>query len=110
MKTSTKSNLKPRIAYVETNEQHRLNSAREQSIPWKKWGPYLSERQWGTVREDYSQDGNAWNYFSHDQARSRAYRWGEDGLAGISDDSSNFASQSLFGTGGIRFLRSASSV
>ena len=55
-------------------------------VPWKKWGPYLSERQWGTVREDYSDDGNAWDYFSHDQARSRAYRWGEDGLAGISDD------------------------
>jgi len=54
--------------------------------PWKKWGPYLSERQWGTVREDYSQNGNAWDYFSHDQSRSRAYRWGEDGLAGISDD------------------------
>ncbi|HTN71975.1 MAG TPA: glucosidase [Methylomirabilota bacterium] len=54
--------------------------------PWKKWGPYLSERQWGTVREDYSENGNAWDYFSHDQARSRAYRWGEDGLAGISDD------------------------
>jgi hypothetical protein len=53
--------------------------------PWRKWGPYLSERQWGTVREDYSQDGNAWNYFTHDQARSRAYHWGEDGLAGISD-------------------------
>src|SRR5450631_1198497 len=49
------------------------------------WGPYLSERQWGTVREDYSADGDAWNYFSHDQARSRAYRWGEDGIAGISD-------------------------
>jgi hypothetical protein len=76
---------------LETNqslatEQKRLNDARERSIPWKKWGPYLSERQWGTVREDYSQDGDAWNYFSHDQARSRAYRWGEDGLAGISDD------------------------
>ena len=55
-------------------------------VPWKKWGPYLSERQWGTVREDYSDDGNAWDYFSHDQARSRAYRWGEDGLAGISDN------------------------
>jgi hypothetical protein len=53
---------------------------------WKKWGPYLSERQWGTVQEDYSQDGNAWDYFSHDQARSRAYHWGEDGLAGISDE------------------------
>ena len=72
--------------YVETNEQKRLNAAREAGVPWKKWGPYLSERQWGTVREDYSQDGNAWNYFTHDQARSRAYRWGEDGLAGISDD------------------------
>ena len=67
-------------------EQRRLNEARERSIPWKKWGPYLSERQWGTVREDYSQDGNAWDYFSHDQSRSRAYRWGEDGIAGISDD------------------------
>jgi hypothetical protein len=71
---------------METNEQRRLNEAREKGTPWKKWGPYLSERQWGTVREDYSQDGNAWDYFSHDQARSRAYRWGEDGLAGISDD------------------------
>ena len=74
------------IDYVETSEQRRLNAARESGAPWKKWGPYLSERQWGTVREDYSQDGNAWNYFSHDQSRSRAYRWGEDGLAGISDD------------------------
>jgi hypothetical protein len=53
---------------------------------WRKWGPYLSERQWGTVREDYSEGGNAWDYFTHDQARSRAYRWGEDGLGGISDD------------------------
>ncbi|MCU0838428.1 MAG: glucosidase [Rhodospirillales bacterium] len=67
-------------------EQNRLTEAREQSVPWKKWGPYLSERQWGTVREDYSKDGNAWNYFTHDHARSRAYRWGEDGLAGICDD------------------------
>jgi hypothetical protein len=71
---------------VETAEQKRLNDAREAGVPWKKWGPYLSERQWATVREDYSSDGNAWNYFSHDQARSRAYHWGEDGLAGISDD------------------------
>ena len=69
-----------------TAEQIRLEAARTQSVPWKKWGPYLSERQWGTVREDYSEGGDAWNYFSHDQARSRAYRWGEDGLAGISDD------------------------
>jgi len=77
---------KSQIDYAETNEQKRLNDAREMGIPWKKWGPYLSERQWGTVREDYSQNGDAWNYFSHDQARSRAYRWGEDGIAGISDD------------------------
>ncbi len=63
----------------------RLEECRTGKAPWKKWGPYLSERQWGTVREDYSEDGNAWNYFSHDQARSRAYHWGEDGLAGISD-------------------------
>jgi hypothetical protein len=69
-----------------TAEQIRLEEAREEKTPWKKWGPYLSERQWGTVREDYSDSGNAWDYFSHDQARSRAYRWGEDGLAGISDD------------------------
>jgi hypothetical protein len=74
------------LLYVECTEQKRLNESREQGVSWKKWGPYLSERQWGTVREDYSQDGNAWNYFSHDQSRSRAYRWGEDGLAGISDD------------------------
>ena len=69
-----------------TAEQLRLDEARSQEAPWKKWGPYLSERQWGTVREDYSEGGNAWDYFSHDQARSRAYRWGEDGLAGISDN------------------------
>ncbi|HTH16435.1 MAG TPA: glucosidase [Magnetospirillum sp.] len=69
-----------------TAEHLRLEQARTTDFPWKKWGPYLSERQWGTVREDYSAYGDAWNYFSHDQARSRAYRWGEDGLAGISDD------------------------
>jgi len=69
-----------------TTEALRLEEAREKSLPWRQWGPYLSERQWGTVREDYSEDGNAWDYFSHDQARSRAYHWGEDGLGGISDD------------------------
>jgi hypothetical protein len=74
------------LLYVEVAEQKRLNEAREKDIPWKKWGPYLSERQWGTVREDYSRDGNAWDYFSHDQSRSRAYRWGEDGMAGYSDN------------------------
>ncbi|HZM11679.1 MAG TPA: hypothetical protein VFC15_15840 [Candidatus Limnocylindrales bacterium] len=67
-------------------ESARLEEARTVKTPWRKWGPYLSERQWGTVREDYSQDGNAWDYFTHDQARSRAYHWGEDGIAGISDD------------------------
>ncbi|HMF13348.1 MAG TPA: glucosidase, partial [Gemmataceae bacterium] len=69
-----------------TAEHKRLDETRQLGRPWKRWGPYLSERQWGTVREDYSEGGNAWDYFSHDQARSRAYRWGEDGLAGISDD------------------------
>ncbi|MGB8480404.1 MAG: glucosidase [Acidobacteriaceae bacterium] len=71
---------------AENQESIRLEEARTAKAPWKKWGPYLSERQWGTVREDYSQDGNAWDYFTHDQARSRAYHWGEDGLAGISDE------------------------
>jgi hypothetical protein len=69
-----------------TAEELRLDEAREKGVPWKQWGPYLSERQWGTVREDYSDNGDAWNYFTHDQARSRAYHWGEDGLAGFSDD------------------------
>jgi hypothetical protein len=67
-------------------EKIRLQEARENKVPWKKWGPYVSERQWGTVREDYSENGDAWNFFTHDHARSRAYRWGEDGIAGISDD------------------------
>ncbi len=68
-----------------TAEERRLREARA-GVPWRAWGPYLSERQWGTVREDYSDNEDAWSYFSHDQARSRAYRWGEDGIAGISDD------------------------
>jgi hypothetical protein len=67
-------------------ERQRLREADETGVPWRRWGPYLSDRQWGTVREDYSADGEAWAYVSHDQARSRAYRWGEDGIAGISDD------------------------
>jgi hypothetical protein len=69
-----------------THEEDRLQEVRDSIQQWKQWGPYLSERQWGTVREDYSESGDAWNYFSHDQARSRAYRWGEDGIAGISDE------------------------
>jgi hypothetical protein len=71
---------------IQDPESARLDEVRIAKTPWKKWGPYLSERQWGTVREDYSQDGNAWDYFTHDQARSRTYHWGEDGLAGLSDD------------------------
>ena len=70
-------------------EQKRLDDSRSKTKDWHKWGPYLSERQWGTVREDYSPDGDAWNYFSHEDSRSRAYRWGEDGIAGISDRYSN---------------------
>ncbi|MEW6535710.1 MAG: glucosidase [Candidatus Auribacterota bacterium] len=67
-------------------ELKRLTDANINNVPWKKWGPYLSERQWGTVREDYSESQDAWNYFTHDQARSRVYRWGEDGIAGICED------------------------
>src|SRR6201996_3005068 len=67
-------------------EAQRLLEEATRVKNWKQWGPYLSERQWGTVREDYSDTGDAWNHFTHDQARSRAYRWGEDGLAGICDD------------------------
>ena len=74
------------MAAARTPEHARLEQARTGEAPWKAWGPYLSERQWGTVREDYSEDGDAWNYFTHDQARSRAYRWGEDGIAGICDE------------------------
>ncbi len=73
---NARSSPEPHMAYLETNEHHRLNEAREKGVPWKRRGPYLSERQWGTVREDYSQDGSAWDYFSHDPSHSRAYRWG----------------------------------
>jgi hypothetical protein len=67
-------------------EKLRLQQHYTNKTNWLKWGPYLSERQWGTVREDYSADGNAWNYITHDMARSKAYRWGEEGIAGLSDD------------------------
>ena len=66
-------------------EQERLQQTNARQVYWKRWGPYISERAWGTVREDYSPDGTAWDYFTHDQARSKAFRWGEDGLAGICD-------------------------
>ncbi len=70
----------PTIEPAKAAEAQRLDDALKQGAPWRQWEPYLSERQWGTVREDYSADGNAWDYLSHDQARSRAYHWGEDGL------------------------------
>src|SRR5437899_670645 len=68
-----------------TEERRRLDEATRRTAHWRRWGPYLSERQWGTVREDYSPGGTAWEYFPHDHARSRAYRWGEDGLLGVTD-------------------------
>ena len=73
------------MARLETTEDRRLEETKARKKYWKRWGPYLSERQWGTVREDYSPGGTAWEYFPHDHARSRAYRWGEDGIGGISD-------------------------
>src|SRR6202011_3959080 len=73
------------MARIHTVEDVKLEEARTRKKHWKRWGPYLSERQWGTVREDYSANGTAWEYFPHDHARSRAYRWGEDGIGGISD-------------------------
>ncbi len=72
-----------------TAEERRLEESRGRTKHWKRWGPYLSERAWGTVREDYSAGGTAWDYFPHDHARSRAYRWNEDGIAGISDRHQN---------------------
>src|SRR5579863_925406 len=67
------------------SERERLQQTNERSVYWRKWGPYLSERSWGTVRADYSPDETAWDYLPHDQARSKAFRWGEDGLGGICD-------------------------
>ena len=81
MKTASKASVKGAV----TAEEKRLQDDRLHKVNWKRWGPYLSERQWGTVREDYSAYGKAWDYFPHDHARSRAYRWGEDGIAGICD-------------------------
>src|SRR3990170_662561 len=75
---------------MENKERKRLDDSSGNIVPWKKWGPYLSERQWGTVREDYSEHGTAWDYFPHDCARSRVYRWNEDGMAGVCDDRQTF--------------------
>src|SRR5215472_15872214 len=84
--TTARATANPQTESEMTAERRRLLEVPHGRAPWRHWGPYLSERAWGTVREDYSKDGNAWGYFPHDQARSRAYRWGEDGLAGVSDD------------------------
>ena len=92
-----------------SQEDRRLQEARAGQVPWRRWGPYLSERAWGTVREDYSADGAAWDYFPHDHARSRAYRWNEDGLVGICDDASGSASRWRSGTAATRSSRSACS-
>src|SRR3569623_2583468 len=73
---------------MNTAEHERLRQSQSMSSDWRRWGPYLSERQWGTVREDYGADGNSWNYFPFDHAHLRAYRWGEDGIAGWSDNQS----------------------
>ncbi len=84
-------------------ERVRLENQRSGTENWRLWGPYLSERAWGTVREDYSADGDAWRHFPHEQARLRAYRWSEDGLGGICDDRQNFALRSPFGTARTRY-------
>ena len=83
-----------------TAEARRLAEDARREKNWKRWGPYLAERQWGTVREDYSADGDNWTYFPHDHARSRAYRWGEDGLLGITDRECRLASPWPSGTAG----------
>jgi hypothetical protein len=103
MKTSAQKSATASSA--ECTEQKRLNDARDEGIPWKKWGPYLSERKWGTVREDYSHDGNAWDYFSHDQARVSL---GEKTESQASPTTNNNCALLLpFGTDAIPFSRSA---
>ena len=91
-------------------EQKRLDEVRERGVPWKQWGPYLSERQWGTVREDYSENGDAWNYFTHDQARSRAYHWARMGSPGSATITSGCASRWRCGTARIRSSKNGYSV
>jgi Mannosylglycerate hydrolase MGH1-like glycoside hydrolase domain len=88
-----------------TAEEERLRETERHEVHWRRWGPYLTERQWGTVREDYSPDGAAWDYFPHEQARSRAYRWGEDGLAGISDNHGRLAFALALWNGADRILK-----
>src|SRR5205809_7351909 len=85
-------------------ERQRLAEARSRAAHWKRWGPYLSERAWGTVREDYSPCGTAWDYLPHDHARSKTYRWNEDGIAGISDRHQNQACMFTPGMGERRLM------
>ncbi len=84
-------------------EAERLEEGNSGQAHWRRWGPYFSERQWGTVREDYSPNGTAWDYLRHEHARSRAYRWGEDGIAGVCDDQQRLCLALASGTGRIRF-------
>src|SRR5208283_3229723 len=86
-------------------EKQRLADAESRSSHWKRWGPYLAERSWGVVREDYSADGNAWEFFPHDHARSRAYRWGEDGILGICDNHQRLCFATAFWNGRDRILK-----
>src|SRR6476469_5307949 len=89
--TSTRARAKtPTRATAAKAEEVRLAEANSDTQPWRDWGPYLSERAWGTVREDYSADGDAWSFFPHDHARSRVYRWNEDGMAGFCDETQNW--------------------
>src|SRR5215218_8791240 len=93
----------------DTVDGRRITEARAGTAAWKRWGPYLSDRQWGTVREDYSPHGEAWDYFPHEHSRSRAYRWGEDGIAGFSDDQQILCFALALWNGHDSILRSASS-
>src|SRR5213594_1082591 len=95
---------------VSDAERQRIEQSRNGKQNWRQWGPYLSERQWGTVREDYSPQGNAWEYLPHDHARRGADRWGEDGLAGISDDQQRICLSLPLWNGKDSILRNASSV
>jgi len=88
--------------YSDMTEHARIVEMTTGAAPWRLWGSYLAERAWGTVREDYSADGDAWSYFPHDHARSRAYRWGEDGMAGFSDIEQQLCLALACGTGTTR--------
>lgn len=98
----TTHNVEPRF---ETKEEKRCREDEYKLRYWRRWGPYLSERQWATVREDYSEEGDPWNHFPHEIARSRVYRWGEDGIAGVSDNHCRMAFSLAFWNGKDRMLK-----